>query len=312
MEWMNYNHLFYFWLVAREGNLSRACSKMRLAPSTVSAQVHALEDMLGERLFTRSGRNLVLTESGTLALSYAEEIFSIGRELQDVLKGRPTSRTLVLRIGVADILPKLVVQRLIAPVYALGETVRVICHDYKAEKLLAQLALYELDVVLLDAPIPPSVRIRAFNHLLGQSDVIFMAAEPLAARCRRDFPRSLEGQPFLLPGKGTMLRQMLDQWFDEHHPLVVGEFDDSALLKVFGQAGTGIVPVPTVSEKEVRDYYHLLPIGQANGVVERFYAISPERKVKHPAVAAICGAARTDIFGRSPGPAADPGPIPGR
>lgn len=298
MEWMNYNHLFYFWMVAREGSLTRACEKMLLAPSTVSGQIRGLENVLGEKLFVRCGRNLMLTDSGNVVLNYAEEIFTTGRELQDVLKGRPVGRTLSLRIGVADVLTKLVVFRLITPVYDIGQPVQVICHDDKGDKLLAQLALYELDVVLLDSPIPPSVRIRAFNHLLGQCDVLFMAAEPLASQCRRDYPLSLDGQPFLLPLKGTMLRHLLDQWFDTHkiHPIIAGEFDDSALLKVFGQAGKGIVAVPSVSEKEVANYYHLHSIGLADGISERFYAISPERKVQHPAVAAICNSARLDLF----------------
>lgn len=298
MEWMNYNHLFYFWMVAREGSLARACDKMLLAPSTVSGQIRDLENVLGEKLFVRSGRNLVLTDSGNVVLSYAEEIFTTGRELQDVLKGRPAGRTLSLRIGVADVLPKLVVFHIIAPVYNIGQPVQVICHDYSADKLLAQLALYELDVVLLDTPMPPSVRIRAFNHLLGHCDVLFMAAKSLASQCRSNFPHSLDGQPFILPTKGTMLRQLLDQWFDTHriHPVIVGEFADSALLKVFGQAGKGIIAVPSVSEKEVADYYHLHSIGLADGISERFYAISPERKIQHPAVAAICNSARLDLF----------------
>lgn len=298
MEWMNYNHLFYFWLVAREGNLSRACTKMLLAPSTVSGQIHALEDSLREKLFVRSGRNLVLTERGKVVYSYAEEIFTVGQELQDVLKGRPTGRALSLRVGVADILPKIVVFKILAPVFTMGEPVRVVCHDYKADKLLAQLALYELDVVLLDSPIPPSVRVRAFNHLLGQSDILFMAGKTLASRCRSGYPQSLDGQPFLLPTRGTMLRQQLDQWFEDRgiHPVIAGEFDDSALLKVFGQAGMGILAVPSVSEYEVRNQYHLHVAGKVEGIVERFYAISPERKVKHPAVAAICNTARSDLF----------------
>ena len=298
MEWLNHNHLYYFWLVAREGNLSRACAKMRLAPSTVSAQIHALEHVLDIKLFARNGRNLSLTESGKVVFSYAEDIFTLSQELQDTLKGRPAGRSLSLRVGVADVLPKFVAFRLLTPVFNLGEPVRLICQDYKSDKLLAQLALHELDVVLIDAPVPPAARIRAFNHLLGESTVSFMASKAIVSRCKKNFPRSLDGQPFLLPTRGTMLRQMLDQWFDTHgiRPEIAGEFDDSALLKVFGQAGMGILAVPSVSEKEVKEHYGLQLLGPAEGVVERFYAVSPERKIKHPAVAAICNSAQSILI----------------
>jgi LysR family transcriptional activator of nhaA len=299
MEWLNYHHLLYFWMVAREGSVTRAAAELRLGQPTISAQLRALEDSLGEKLFRRVGRNLVLTDVGREVLRYADEIFSLGRELLDAVKGRPTRRPMPFVVGVSDVVPKIVAYRLLQPALELPEPVRMICREDKAERLLAELALHRFDLVLSDAPIGPTVKIRAFSHLLGECGVTFFGAAKLARAYRRSFPRSIESAPVLLPTDNTALRQSLDHWFDELgiHPLVRGEFEDSALLKVFGQAGVGIFAVPSVTESEVRERYGVEMIGRVESVRERFYAISGERRLKHPAVIAITEAARSKIFG---------------
>jgi len=299
VEWLNYHHLLYFWLVAREGSLASASRELRLAPSTVSGQIRSLERALGEKLFARSGRRLVLTEIGRIVYRYADEIFSLGRELRDVIKGRPVGRPLRLVVGIADVVPKLVAMRLLEPALKLPEPVQLVCHEDKPERLLAELAVHNLDVVLADAPVPASVRIRAFNHLLGECDVVFFATAKLAAAYRRGFPRSLDGAPVILPTENTTLRRSLDQWFATRgiRPRVVGEFEDNALLKVFGQAGMGLFPASSVIADEVRRQYRVRAIGKLDGVRERFYAISVDRKLKHAAVIAISQEARQKLFG---------------
>jgi len=295
---LNYQHLRYFWAVSRHGNLTRASAALHLTPQTVSSQIHDLEDGLEEKLFARQGRRLVLTDIGRVVFRYADEIFSLGQELQDAVRGLPAGRPMHLAVGVADVLPKLIAHHLIEPALRMEEPVHVICHEAPPERLLAELAIHGLDVVLTDAPIPPAVKIRAYNHLLGECGITFMASGKLASGLRKGFPGSLDGAPLLVPVRGTAVRQELDTWFSTRsiRPAIVGEFEDSALLKVFGQAGTGFFAVPSVVEDEVRAQYDVEPIGTVDEIVERFYAISVERKVQHPAVAAICDAARGDLF----------------
>lgn len=299
MEWLNYHHLLYFWLVAREGSLTRASAELRLAQSTVSGQIRSLEQSLGEKLFARSGRRLVLTEMGRVVFRYADEIFSLGRELRDAVKGRPVGRPLNLVVGVADVVPKLVARRLLEPALKLSEPIRLVCREDKPERLLAQLAVHDLDVVLSDGPVAPSISVRAFSHLLGDCGVVFFAKPELAAAHKRSFPRSLDGAPMLLPTENTALRRSLDQWFATRglRPKIVGEFEDSALLKVFGQTGLGIFPAPSVIADEVQRQYQVRAVGTLDEVRERYYAISVERKLKHPAVVAICEEARQKLFG---------------
>src|SRR5262245_9032503 len=301
MEWLNYHHLLYFWVVAREGSVTRASEYLYLSQPTISAQIRALENSLGEKLFTRNGRNLILTEVGRIVFRYAEEIFTLGRELTDILQGRAPNRNRPLRflVGVADAIPKLIAHRLLEPALRLAEPVLVTCKEDKPERLVAALAVHELDLVLTDAPIGPTVNVRAFNHLLGECSVSIFGPTKRAAAYRRNFPRSLHGAPLLLPTDNTMLRRSLDHWFDaqEIRPLVVGEFEDTALLKVFGQTGVGLFPAPSVIEKEVRQQYGVCVIGRLESVRERFYAISAERKLKHPAVVAISEVARQMLFG---------------
>lgn len=303
MEWLNYHHLLYFWTVAREGSLVAAGKALKLSHPTLSAQIRALESRLDEQLFTRAGRGLVLTEMGRVVYRYADEIFSLGREMLDTVNGRSGGRPLRLDVGVADVVPKLVVRRLLQPALGGPEPVRLVCHEGRYEKLLADLTLHTLDLVIADAPLPPGSGVRAFHHLLGETSVSFFATKPLAARHRRGFPGSLDGAPLLLPLEGSPLRRSLNQWFDRHGvaPRVVAEFEDSALLKVFGTDGVGIFPAPTVLEADVARQYGVQVVGRVPEVRERFYAISVERKLKNPAVVAISEAARHDLFAKAKG-----------
>lgn len=300
MEWLNYHHLLYFWVVAREGSIAQASKQLLLAQPTITGQIRALENTLGQKLFTRSGRNLVLSDVGRLVYRYANEIFSLGRELTEVLKGRPAGRPVRLVVGISDGMPKLIAYRLLQPALTLAEPVHIVCHEDRPERLLAELATFGLDLVLTDAPVGPLVRVRAFSHLLGTCGISLFGTASLAAKYRKPFPASLDGAPFLLPVENSTLRRALDQWFEAEriHPRVVGEFQDSALLKTFGQAGAGIFAAPTVTEKEVRRQYGVSVLGRTKSVIERFYAISVERKLKHPAVVAIAEAARDQLFRR--------------
>lgn len=297
MDWLNYHHLLYFWTVAREGSIARASEVLMLAPPTISGQIKDLELSLGEQLFARSGRRLVLTDVGKLVYRYADEIFTVGRELVDTLKGRPTGRPVRFVVGIADVVPKLIAHRLLRTTLSL-DNVRLICRENTSDVLLAELAVHGLDLVLSDSPIGAGVKVRAFSHLLGESGVSICAAPRLAKSLRRRFPRSLDGAPFLLPTEGAALRRSLEQWFDreEIRPHVVGEFDDSALLAVFGQAGEGAFAVPTAVEDDARRSYGVRVVKRLPGLHERFYAITIERKVKHPAVVALSRAAKTDLF----------------
>jgi LysR family transcriptional activator of nhaA len=297
MDPLNYHHLRLFQAVASEGNLTRASGKLHLAPQTVSTQIRDLEAAFGEQLFLRAGRRMVLTEAGKVTLQYADEIFSLGQELQQTLRGQPSGRRLKVMVGVTDVLPKLIVHHLIEPALQ-ANRVHIVCREGSRTELLADLAVHRLDVVLSDSPIPPMASVRAYNHLLGSCGVTFMAHPELALDLRRKFPASLDGAPVLLPSDDTVARRGLDRWFDKQgiHPVVVGEFEDSALLKSFGQAGEGFFAAPTVVEDEVARQYQVEPIGQTAEIVESYYAISVERRVRHPAVVTICDAARTEFF----------------
>jgi LysR family transcriptional activator of nhaA len=298
MEWVNYHHLLYFWAVAREGGLVAAGKLLGLSHPTLSAQIHTLEDQLGEKLFTKVGRRLALTDAGRVAFRYADEIFSLGRELVDTVRGRSTGQPLRLDVGIADAVPKLVVRRLLQPALGLTESVRLVCYEDAHERLLAALSLNSLDIVISDAPVPPGSSVRAFNHLLGETGVTFFGTRSLARVYRRGFPASLNGAPMLLPLENLTLRRALNQWFDRHgiEPRIVAEFEDGALLKVFGGDGAGVFTAPTVVEREVIRQYGVSVIGRAPQVRERFYAISVERRLKNPAVVAICEAARLEVF----------------
>jgi LysR family transcriptional activator of nhaA len=298
MEWMNYHHLLYFWTVAKEGSIMKACERLRLAQPTISGQLRCLEEALGEKLFTKAGRGLAMTEVGQLVYQYADEIFSLGRELQDVLKGRPRGRPVRLLVGISDAIPKLIAYRVLQPVISVAEPVKIVCDENSSERLLAELAEHRLDVVLSDAPITSAVSVKAYNHLLGTCGVTLFAAPQIAIRFRHNFPASLDGAPFLLPVEGSTLRRSIDQWMESANirPNITGEFKDSALLKTFGAAGAGIFCGPSAIEKEIRSHYKVTVVGRIDAIKERFYAISIERKLKHPAVVTICSAARDNLF----------------
>jgi len=298
MEWLNYHHLLYFWVVAREGSIVQASEQLRLAQSTISEQIRALEASLGEKLFTRVGRNLTLTEMGHTVFRYADEIFSLGRELMDTVQGRPTDRPLRLMVGITDVVPKRVAYRLLEPALRLTQPVQIVCREGKLEHLLTELATYTLDVVLSDAPLGPLVKVRAFNHLLGECGVTFCGTASLIANRQETFPHSLDNAPLLLPTDNTTLRHTLDHWFETEgiRPRVIAEFEDSALLKVFGQQGMGLFAVPTIIETEVRQQYGVDILGHVSAIRERFYAITVNRRLRHPAVVAMSESAQQVLF----------------
>jgi len=298
MEWLNYHHLLYFWAVAKEGSIVQASRKLRLAQPTISGQIHRFEEVLGEKLFARKGRQLVMTEVGRMVFRYADEIFSLGAELQDVLQGRPVRSPPKIVVGIADIFPRLIAHRLLEPALKRLGPVSLVCREDKPERLLAELAIHGLDFVLTDTPIDPLIRVKAFSHLLGECGVTFFATGELEKKYRRGFPQSLDGAPLLLPTDNTVLRRSLDEWLSERdiRPIVLGEFEDSILLKIFGQSGMGIFPAPSVIANEVQQRYKVRSIGNLDDVRVRFYAISIEKKLKHPAVLAISEEAKRMIF----------------
>ena len=297
-QWLNYHHLLYFWTVAKEGGITPAAETLHLSQPTLSTQIKKLEQSMGVKLLERKGRNLVLTDTGRTVYRYADEIFGLGRQLTDAVRGRAAEATLRLQVGVPDVLPKLIVYQILKPVLDLEDRVSLVCYEGKLNDLLSDLALHRLDIVLADSPLTPQVNVKAFNHLLGECGVSVLGTPNLAKKYRRGFPGSLSGAPMLLPTQNTTLRRALEQWFDDQdvRPDVMHEFEDSAVLKVFGQAGEGLIVVPAAVESEVRSQYNLKPVGRIDEITERFYAISVERRLKHPAVVAICEAARSRLF----------------
>jgi len=298
MEWLNYHHLLYFWTVVREGGVSKAAEKLRLSQPTVSAQVRMLEHALGERLFVKKGRTQLLTDVGRTVYRYADEIFGIGRELLETLEGRPSGRATPLTVGVANAVPKLIVYRLLRPAMGRPEAIRLVCREDNAEQLIAQMATYSLDVVIASAPAPGCLPIKVFNHLLGESDTSFFAPAAMARRLRRRFPASLTGEPMLMPTTNSPLRRALDEWFEEQgiSPQVVGEFEDPALMQVFGQAGGCVFPAPSAIANDVSRFYGVRRVGRTEAVRERYFVISAERRLKHAGVLAITSAARDQLF----------------
>ncbi|HMN47135.1 MAG TPA: transcriptional activator NhaR [Povalibacter sp.] len=291
---INYQHLLYFWAVVRTGSLTKACEELALSAPTVSAQLRTLEERLGEKLLAKSGRNLVPTEVGKLVFGYANEIFTLGQEMLDALEQRPSTRPLRLRVGIDDVVPKEIAYRILEPGMQLKQLVRVTCREGTLERLVADLVMHDIDVVLSDAPVTPTLNMRAHSHSLGQCKVYWMATPALAKTLRRGFPKSLDGVPVLLPTDDTAIRRALDQWLDRQgvRPLMLGEFEDYAMLREFARAGHGFAPVPSVLESQFRSQHGFVRIGMAHGVKAEFFAISAERKIKHPAVVAMTSAAR--------------------
>ena len=298
MNSLNYKHLHYFWAVAKAGGVARASEQLHLTPQTVSGQLTLFENVLGYKLFTRVGRRLELSDAGRVLLSYADEIFTLGEELQGVIRHPTENRMPKFKVGVSDAVSKSIASRLLEPAVRLPDPPCIICREGKLAALLAELAVHRLDIVIADSPIPPTVSIKGFSHLLGESDLTFFATAQLARKHKGSFPRCLDSAPMLLPGEDSAVRVRLMQWFDKVrvHPRTVGEFDDSALMKAFGQAGTGIFAAPSVIAEEVGPQYGVVAIGHTDAVTEQFYAISVERRLSHSAVVAISSSARQELF----------------
>ena len=295
---INYKHLHYFWVVAKEGSIARASEKLHLTPQTISGQLSLLEKHLGVSLFSKVGRNLALTETGRLVLSYADEIFSLGGEMEEFLHQLPASLPQALRVGVVDVVPKSIAHRILAPALKMPEPVRMVCRESSLDILLSELAIHRLDLVLADRRIPSTVSTRGFSHKLGECGVSFFATDTLKKHLKGKFPQCLDRAPLLLPSSDNQLRSAIDQWLDKLriYPRVVAEFDDSALMKVFGQEGAGIFIAPAAIEAEVESQYRVTCIGRTEEVKEHFYAISVERRVLHPVVSAIMEVARESLF----------------
>lgn len=298
MDWLNYHHLLYFWTVAKEGGVSAAAEALHVSQPTVSAQLRALERALGQKLFERHGRSLKLSTRGEAVFRYADEIFSLGRELLQTVKGEPHAAPRRFRVGVSDALPKLTTYRLLEPALVMQPAFRLHVRIDKTERLLGELAIHALDLVVADAPMTPSLRVRAFNHLLGETSVSIFGTAHLARAVRRGFPGSLHGAPMLLPTSNTAVRQSLDQWFDVHdiEPHVVGEVEDMAMLQTLGEHGLGLFAAPSVVRTEICRRYHVVCVGELEKVREKFYAISVERRISHPAVRVIADQAKRRLF----------------
>jgi LysR family transcriptional regulator, transcriptional activator of nhaA len=298
LEWLNYHHLLYFWLVAREGSIVKASGLLRIGQPAISHQIHQLEAMLGDKLFVHRGRRLALTDLGKLVFRYADQIFTLGQELVDTVRGRGADRPIRLAVGVADVLPKFLVHRLLLPALKLGVPVQLTCRENRAvEEFFADLTQNELDLVLSDRPVGPAVKARAFNHLLGECGTAFLATAEVTGQRRRGFPASLDGAPVLVPTPGCTLRRALDAWFERQQvrPRIVGEFDDSELMYVFGQKGAGIFPVPDRFATAFCKAHDVSRVGLAPEVRQQFFAISIERRLKNRAVVAVCEAARAEL-----------------
>jgi LysR family transcriptional regulator, transcriptional activator of nhaA len=296
---MNLKHLQYFWRVAKAGSIARASEEIHLTSQTISGQIALLEEALGTPLFVKRGRNIVLTDSGRIAFGYADSIFKLGAELEESLRLYPLGeRPVEFRIGVADAVPKSVAYRLIEPAIRLPQAVRILCREGKIDNLLTEIAAYRLDLVIGDAPIPAQVKVRAYNHRLGTSGVSFFAAARVYKGIKGKFPACLNGAPMLMPGEDTAVRPRLQRWLEgkDLRPRVIGEFDDSALMKAFGQGGAGVFIGPTVLESEIEAQFKVKTLGRTAELVEEFFAISVERRITHPCVVAITESARDELF----------------
>lgn len=300
MEWLNYHHLYYFWVVARTGSVAAASRELRLTHPTVSAQIHQLEAIIGEKLFKRAGRGLALTDVGQTAFRYANEIFGLGREFMAVVKRGATPQSMHLAIGVVNCLPKSIVQRLLEPALRLTPAPYLICREERSlQEFLKDLSLHTLDLVLSDEPAGIGAPVKLFNHLLGECGTTVLGSASDAASLRKRFPQSLDGAPFLMPGVNAALRRGLAHWFAAQgiRPRIVGEIDDGSLSKVLAAEGYGVYACPTVMEAEARRRYGLRTVGTIPSMKNRFYAISVEQRLRHPGAVAICENAKSEYFG---------------
>ena len=295
---LNLRHLHYFDVVATKGSVTAAARALHVTPQTVSGQLRTLEEQIGSSLFQRSGRRLILTETGRAALSYAQPMFELGRELSDMLKDGVVRRAVQFKVGVAMVVPKLIAYRILAPALDLDSPIQIICHEAPLENLLADIAMHKLDLLVADAPVRAGHNVRAYNHLLGECGLTFFARRRIAAKYRRRFPASLKNAPFLFPSESSALHSALQEWFESHdaHPSMVAQFEDTALMNAFGEAGAGIFALPSAIENDVLKRYRVAVVGRTRDIIERFYLISPERRLKHPSVIAIMQAARSQLF----------------
>ncbi|QDU30917.1 Transcriptional activator protein NhaR [Anatilimnocola aggregata] len=295
---LNFLHLFYFWMVVRHGSITAACERLHLTQPTISTQIRKLEKSLGHELFSRTGRELELTEVGQSVFEYAEDMFAVGRELLGALRGVPSKRALRLHVGVPMVMPKWITYRLLEPILHFPQPLQILCHEAPLDILIADLMRHKYDVILSDTPVPSSKRVRSYSHLLGSCGVTLCASRELASRLQRRFPQSMDGAPMLLPAANTELRRLIDRWLDDTglSPRVIAEINDSALLQVFGQGGAGVFPIPTAVLPEVKRQFDVEEVGQLNDLQLNFYAITLQRKLTHPAVVAISAAAKDDLL----------------
>jgi LysR family transcriptional activator of nhaA len=298
---MNFKHLHYFWVAAKAGGVMRAGEQLHTTPQTLSSQIKLLEHRLGRKLFRKAGRRLELTDDGRTALRYADDIFALGAELEQAMRERRAGgeRVVDFRVGVAQSVAKSVAYHLLEPALALPEPVRLICHEWHFEDLLAELAVHRLDLVIANEPLSRRVSVKAFSHELGRSTMSFFCAPALAARLQGPFPGCLDGQPMLVQAAASPVRQQLEAWLSRQRvvPRIVGEFDDGALMKAFGREGRGLFVASSILEEEVGTQYGVRVVGRTEEIIEDFYAISVERRITHPCVAAISQAARSSLFG---------------
>jgi len=298
MRHLNYSHLLYFWTVVREGSIVKASEVMHITPQTISGQLKLLEESVGDSLFIRSGRKLQLTETGEVVNLYADEIFTLGSELAQRVSNKSNGSPAKLNIGILNSIPKLIAFRTIAPALEMEEPIKVFTHEGELDKLLGDLAVHKLDLIISDKQIPAGLNVKAYNHKLGDSKISFFAQKKIAAKYKKNFPQSLQNAPMLLPEVNTPMRRDIDDWFDEMEivPEVVAEIDDSALIKAFGEAGIGLFPAPNAVAQAIEHMYHTKVVGTLDNVRETYYAISPERKIKHPGVLKITQEARTRLL----------------
>lgn len=295
---LNYRQLHYFHAVAKAGGMVRGAEQLHLTPQTLSGQIAQLEEKLGVALFRRAGRRLELTEAGHLALSYADEIFQVGNELEETLRNRHGERPFLFRVGISDVVPKSIAYRLLAPALGLPEPVRMVCREDKFERLLAELAIHRLDMVLADRPLPPGMDVKGYSHPLGECGLTFFAVPGLAAKLKGGFPQLLDNAPLLIPGEDSAIHAPLLRWLrgQDIHPRLIGEFDDGSLMKSFGQAGVGIFSAPTAIAAEVATQYGVVSVGSTEAITEHFFLITVERKLNHPAALAVSEAAQQGLF----------------
>jgi len=297
---LNFKHLRYYWMVAKTGSIAKAAEQLHLTPHAVSGQINEFEETLGVELFRKAGRNIELTDAGRRILTYADTIFNTSDLLLDELREQMSTRRRILRIGVADAVPKVIAYRLIQPALGLDEAIRINCREGRLDLLLGELALHRLDVIIADRPMSPGLNVRAYNHLLGECGLTVFATSSLALKFKGKFPQLLNQAPFLIPGEDVAIQARLLLWFEEHQlkPNIVGEFDDSALMKAFGSAGAGFFVAPSAMKKEICQQHHVVAVGDIPTVVEQIYVITTERRLSDPAIVAISKTAKNDIFGR--------------